>query len=141
METGVVGPGNRNSLLLEQIDPFVHTLQKFPAVDGAGKQQRCVQCIADGVKRPKYTSYYCGLCTVTASRNCERRPSKHAYCIASDRQCFSRHIAACYQHITNTGRVAQRAHATTQEAGEVCIAGPVILDGPPSTRKRKRSRR
>ena len=125
------------------IDPYVHTMQMLKDVDGICRQQRCVTCIAEG--RPKtLTSYYCGLCTITANREVDRRPTKHAYCINPKNQCFTRHVAACYQHMNRTGALATREVLRTKAKNEISqlhlpIAGTVMIAGPP--RRRKKSTR
>ena len=147
-EGGDAGMRQRNAFLEnnivqnideQAIDPFVHTMQKLSEVEGGSRQQRCVMCIADGVKPATYTSYYCGLCVITAVRENERRPSKHAYCINVDRQCFTRHVASCYKHMNEQGTVAQRHNARRKT--NVTIAGPVILRGPPKRRRMMRKRK
>ena len=76
------------------IDPYVHTMQRCADdLSGVKRQQRCVMCIKE--HRRTMTSYYCSLCCITAIREEERKPSKHAYCINSKYNCFSRHIAKC----------------------------------------------
>ena len=62
------------------IDPYVHTMQKLSEVCGIGRQQRCVTCNAEGRYKTQ-TSVYCGLCTITANRETDRKPLKHAYCL------------------------------------------------------------
>ena len=92
-------------------------------------------CIDEG--RKTMTGYYCSLCTVTANREQDRKPSKHAYCMKPEFNCYSRHIALCYQHMNRTGMTAQRyamrketKNSMTQGGGpralELPIAGKVV---------------
>lgn len=149
----VVGGGQRRDTLpctidSSAIDPYVHTMQKFKDVDGVGRQQRCVTCNAEGRMKTQ-TSVYCGLCTITANKETDRKPTRHAYCLDANFQCFSRHIAACYMHMKKTGTIAQRAELRHNKAGgsmangiaqaNIPIAGRVILSGVPKRRKSKRT--
>jgi hypothetical protein len=123
-------------------------MQKFKDVDGVGRQQRCVTCNAEGRMKTQ-TSVYCGLCTITANKETDRKPTRHAYCLDANFQCFSRHIAACYMHMKKTGTIAQRAELRHNKAGgsmangiaqaNIPIAGRVILSGVPKRRKSKRT--
>jgi hypothetical protein len=148
----VVGAQRRDTLPCtidsSAIDPYVHTMQKFKDVDGVGRQQRCVTCNAEGRMKTQ-TSVYCGLCTITANKETDRKPTRHAYCLDANFQCFSRHIAACYMHMKKTGTIAQRAELRNNKTGgsmangiaqaNIPIAGRVILSGVPKRRKSKRS--
>ena len=107
-------PSNNTSILLDEqaIDPYVHAMHRCTdPVTGIQRQQRCVMCNAEG--RRTNTSFYCSLCTLTANRECDRKPSKHSYCIKSEHNCFARHIAFCYQHMNKTGMMAQRQNITS----------------------------
>ena len=143
-----VGPAssetNTQELIDSQaIDPYVHTMQRFSdAVAGACRQQRCVMCYHEG--RQTKTSMYCSLCTLTATRECDRKPSRHAYCINVEHNCFSRHIAKCYKHMNQTGMMAQRESIRNSlrkgqvvEQQEIPIAGRVINRQVPNRRRRR----
>ena len=79
----------------QAIDPYVHTMQRHAdTLAGGNRQQRCVMCYEEG--RNTRTSYYCSLCTLTASKDTDRKPSKHSYCINQQCNCFARHTAKCY---------------------------------------------
>ena len=110
-------------------------------VTGIQRQQRCVMCNAEG--RRTNTSFYCSLCTLTANRECDRKPSKHSYCIKSEHNCFARHIAFCYQHMNKTGLMAQRQNITsnvrkgqTVTQHDIAIAGKVVSRTVPKRRAR-----
>ena len=130
------------------IDPYVHTMQRCADdLSGVKRQQRCVMCINE--QRRTMTSYYCSLCCITAIREEERKPSKHAYCINSKYNCFSRHIAKCYRHMNVTGRVAlqrkdisegNKANMNSSQA-TIPIAGRVVSRKIPKKKKSHRKRR
>ena len=130
------------------IDPYVHTMHRLADEDaGCVRQQRCVMCNGEG--RRQNTSYYCSLCTVTANKESERKPSKHAYCIKPEYNCFARHIAQCYIHMNQTGMMAQRValrnqnqNATSVAQVPIPIAGRIVSRAIPKRRKKdKRKRR
>ena len=144
--TVVIGPNRLPPIIdAHAIDPYVHTMQQLKEVDGIGRQQRCVTCHAEGQTKTQ-TSFYCGLCTITANREAERKPTKHSYCINPKYQCFSRHIAACYQHMNRTGALATREILRNKSKTEIPqlnlpIAGSVIMGGVPKRRKKSTRKR
>ena len=129
------------------IDPFVHTMQRFDELTGVTRQQRCVMCIQE--KRRTMTSYYCSLCCVTAVRDEERRPPKHAYCINPKYNCFARHTARCYRHMNRTGGAITTSRKQLYEEsvndcnkyGVVPITGRVVSRTIPKRRKQSRRNR
>ena len=144
--TVVVGQ-NRSPTVIDShaIDPYVHTMQKLSEVGGIGRQQRCVTCNAEG-RHKTQTSVYCGLCTITANRDADRKPTKHAYCLNPKYQCFSRHIAACYMHMNRTGELATRTMLRKKAKTEIAqvnlpIAGSVLVSGIPRRRRTNRRKR
>ena len=129
------------------IDPYVHTMHRLADKDaGCIRQQRCVMCNAEG--RRQNTSFYCSLCTVTANKESERKPSKHAYCIKPEFNCFARHIAQCYVHMNQTGMMAQRVALKNQNQNAICapqvpipIAGRIVSRAIPKRRKNNKRKR
>ena len=132
------------------IDPYVHTMHRFADRDvGCVRQQRCVMCHQEG--RRQTTTFYCSLCTVTANKESDRKPSKHAYCIKPEYNCFARHIAQCYLHMNQTGMMAQRtlnrsknknAIPAVQQQVPIPIAGRIVSRAIPKRRKNdKRGKR
>ena len=124
-----------------QIDPYVHSMHSFSNVGGGvARQQRCVLCLKEG--RRKLTAIYCGLCVTTAARDEERKPTKHAYCTDANRQCFARHVAACYRCQAYRGEIASRAEARTMIQPDVAFAGPAYVTAHPKRMRRgKRSKK
>ena len=130
----------------QSIDPYVHTMQRCGDMhSGQTRQQRCVMCNAEGRRRT--TSYYCSLCCITANREEDRRPSKHAYCISTEYNCFSRHVAKCYLHMNRTGIIPQRTNVLRQDDtypnatnDPIPIAGRIINRDIPTMRRRSNRR-
>ena len=131
----------------QSIDPFVHALHRCTdPVTGIQRQQRCIMCHAEG--RRTNTSFYCSLCTLTASRECDRKPSKHSYCIKSEYNCFARHTAMCYQHMNKTGMMAQRENIRSNigkgqivSQQDIAIAGKVVSRTVPKRRAKSNRQR
>ena len=137
------------------IDPYVHTLQRCAdEVSGVQRQQRCVMCISEN--RRTMTAFYCSLCCIIANRDEERKPSKHAYCIKTEYNCFSRHIAKCYAHLNKTGgQTPQRkdiviSRMTSNDTTTSCqprpinplpIAGRIVSRTIPTRRPRAKRKR
>ena len=136
--TGLVQ--NTRGIDEEAVDPYVHTMRAFAELDDLKRQQRCVMCIAEN--RRSMTSYYCALCAVTATREYDRKPTKHAYCINPKYQCFSRHIANCYTFMNRTGKItAQRREVqltATPLQAKLPIAGAIVSNAIPKRRKPSR---
>ena len=140
---------NNTHILIDQqsIDPFVHALHRCTdPVTGIQRQQRCIMCHAEG--RRTNTSFYCSLCTLTASRECDRKPSKHSYCIKSEYNCFARHTAMCYQHMNKTGMMAQRENIRSNigkgqivSQQDIAIAGKVVSRTVPKRRAKSNRQR
>lgn len=74
-----------------KIDPYVHTIKKNSDLKGdVHRQQRCIMCRSEGIPDSRnFTSYYCGLCAITANREQDRKATRHAYCVLGERQCFA----------------------------------------------------
>ena len=154
---GVGGVHSRTEAVMQQtprqlidsqaIDPYVHTMQRLAdPIAGTNRQQRCVMCYEEG--RSTKTSYYCSLCTLTANKETDRKASKHAYCVHQQFNCFSRHIAKCYQHMNQTGMMTQRQSIRAQfrrgsivEQQDVPIAGKVVSRHVPARRRKNKRRR
>ena len=124
--------GTRSS----RVDPYVHTMYTFKEVGGGiARQQRCVLCIAEKKKTKSLTAFYCGLCATTAIREEERKPTKHAYCVDSKRQCFTRHIAACFRFQSCHNQIPQRNEARPLAATS-SVAGPMFVYQSPKKNRR-----
>ena len=59
----------------------------------------CVVCIRN--KSNSFTTYYCGLCTVTSTKGYERNPSKYAYFMYTMSQYFAKQVSICYSYNNN----------------------------------------
>jgi hypothetical protein len=158
-EVTIVGVGNANAQMTlpgtidgvvegkpidsAAIDPYVHTMRTFAELGGMQRQQRCVTCYQE--KRQCQTSYYCALCCITANREVDRKPSKHAYCINTKNQCFVRHIAACYTFMNRYGIVPAQRKAVTLSStplqAKLPIAGDVISRKIPKNRSNMKRHR
>ena len=85
---------------------------------------------------------------MTANKESERKPSKHAYCIKPEFNCFARHIAQCYVHMNQTGMMAQRVALKNQNQNAICapqvpipIAGRIVSRAIPKRRKNNKRKR
>ena len=122
-----------------QIDPYVHTMHSFATVGGGiARQQCCVLCHKEG--RKKLTTFYCGLCVTTATQEEDRKPTKHAYCMDANHQCFARHVAACFHCQSYRGEIASRNEARLVPTN-VAIAGPSYVNMNPRRMRRGKKKR
>lgn len=133
----VVSRENEDGQVVQfNIDPLVHPLCPFKDVSDTSRQQRCVMCIQEG--RRVMTSVYCGYCAVTANRNTDRNPTRHAYC-TSKYQCFARHVANCYKQLQSSGQV-NSFREDARMSRPVAIAEPMyVVPGKASKKKTKRA--
>jgi len=115
-------------------DPYVHTCMPFKTVKGISRQQKCVMCLAEG--RRKATSVYCGLCCVLSTRDIERYPSRHAYCVGGKYQCFSHHVANYFlNQMKNGNKLTQRLVAKKPRIST--LAGPQLFITKTNMKKRR----
>jgi hypothetical protein len=115
-------------------DPYVHTCMPFKTVKGISRQQKCVMCLAEG--RRKATSVYCGLCCVLSTRDIDRYPSCHAYCLGGKYQCFSCHVANCFlNQMKNGNKLTQRIVAKKPRIST--LAGPQLFITKTNMKKRR----
>lgn len=123
-----------------RVDPYVHTMHTFKSVSGGtARQQKCVLCLKSG--RKTKTAFYCGLCATTASREELRQPTKHAYCMGSQHQCFARHIAACFQFQQQHDQdVPSRDQAEPHMPAGTTVAGPTYVTSHPKRQRRGKKR-
>ena len=112
----------------QPIDPYVHTIHSFASIGGGTQwQQWCILCLKEG-KGLQVTTFYCGLCATTVTWMEEWKPTKHAYCIDSRRQCFSHHIAACFHYQSYHGVIPMRSNSSTM-IHDGAVAGPQYMPG------------
>jgi hypothetical protein len=122
------------------IDPYVHTIKKISELRGdANRQQRCIMCTAEGVPYNKnHVAFYCGLCAITSTRECDRKATRHAYCVFGERQHFARHIAACYMTLNAGAANFSVDRETIRNMNpRTVLAGNSFAKGAPKKRKRK----
>ena len=118
------------------VDPLVHTICSFKDVQDTCRHQRCVRCQREG-KRTQ-TSVYCGYCAITAVRECDRNPTRNAYCTGPN-QCFSRHIANCYKVMQKTGS-GQTVRDDARKTRPLAIAAPTVVVPGKQSKRQTRSR-